>query len=81
MKLEKNKSKTVQGTFGRMQQISEDFLPRPEDLVLRPKPVRVTLTLDVDTLDFFKKHAKKLKVPYQRMIRNLLNEYRNRITT
>lgn len=52
-----------------------DFLPHPEELVLRNKGVKVTLTLSEDSIDFFKDQAARLDVPYQRMIRNLLDEY------
>jgi predicted DNA binding CopG/RHH family protein len=56
-----------------------DFLPRPEELVFRPKGVKVTITLNEESIDFFKAEAKRLQVPYQRMIRNLLDEYVARI--
>ena len=56
-----------------------NFLPSPEKLVLRPKPIRVTLTLDADTVAYFKAEADRLEVSYQRMIRNLLNEYKARM--
>ncbi len=66
----------VEGTFGRMQEV-EDFLPSPEDLVFKEEPdmVKVTLSLHKETVDFFKGQAERLDAPYQRMIRNLLNEY------
>ena len=66
----------VEGTFGRMQEV-EDFLPAPEDLVFKEEPdmVKVTLSLHKETVDFFKGQAERLDAPYQRMIRNLLNEY------
>jgi predicted DNA binding CopG/RHH family protein len=56
----------------------KDFLPRPEELVLRdqqPKTERVSMVLDKATVDFFRQQAKSLGAPYQRMIRKLLNEY------
>ncbi len=57
-----------------------DFLPPPEQLVLRePTTEKITLTLDSNTIDFFKTQAKKLNAPYQRMIRNLLREYAERV--
>ena len=52
-----------------------DFLPRPEELVLRNRGVKVTITLSQDSVDFFKDQAQRLNVPYQRMIRNLVDEY------
>ncbi len=57
-------------------EIIEDFLPKPEDLVLRkPESERVTLVLDKTTVDFFRQKASELDGSYQRMIRNLLREY------
>jgi predicted DNA binding CopG/RHH family protein len=53
----------------------EDFLPRPEDLVFRPKGVKVTITLSEHSLAYFKEQAERLHTPYQRMIRNLIDEY------
>lgn len=55
--------------------VVSDFLPRPEELVLREKKTRVTLTLTKNSLDFFKKAAKKHKAPYQAMIRRLIDYY------
>ena len=58
-----------------MVEVSRDFLPRPEELVFRPKGVKVTLTLSEDSLVYFKEQAERLNTPYQRMIRNLIDEY------
>lgn len=55
--------------------VVKDFLPRPEELVFRPKGVKVTLTLSEESLSYFKEQAGRLKTPYQRMIRNLIDEY------
>lgn len=72
----KNKIKyeTIKGTFGRMQRV-EDFLPKPEDLVLKDSSQKVTIALEKESVEFFKKEAKRLNTSYQRMIRNLLREY------
>jgi predicted DNA binding CopG/RHH family protein len=53
----------------------EDFLPRPEELVFRPKGVKVTITLSEESVEYFKSEAARLQTPYQRMIRNLIDEY------
>ena len=50
-------------------------LPSPDQLVLREETVKVTLALGKASVSFFKKHAKKQKVPYQRMIKNLVDRY------
>ncbi len=55
--------------------VVSDFLPRPESLILREKKKRVTLTLTQNSLDFFKRSAKKHNASYQGMIRRLLDYY------
>ena len=55
-----------------------DFLPAPADLVPREENVKVTLSLSRRSLDFFKREAKKRRVPYQRMIRALVDRYAER---
>lgn len=55
--------------------VVSDFLPRPESLVLRERKKRVTLALSENSLEFFKKAAKKHKSSYQGMIRRLLDYY------
>ncbi len=53
----------------------EDFLPPPDQLVLREDGVKVTISLSKKSVEFFKAHAARSKVPYQRMIRTLLDSY------
>lgn len=53
----------------------EDFLPPPDQLVLREDNVKVTLSLSQRSVDFFKHAAQKRRVPYQRMIRALVDAY------
>ena len=55
--------------------VVEDFLPPPEELAFREETVKVTIALSKTSLDFFKQEADRLQVPYQRMIRRLLDEY------
>ena len=55
--------------------ILKDFLPPPEKLVFKRKYIKVTMSLDVESVDFFKKQAQRNHVPYQTMIRNLINTY------
>ena len=62
------------GDIGRVRLI-KDFLPAPGDLVPRADNVKVTLSLSRRSLDFFKREAKKRHVPYQRMIRALVDTY------
>jgi predicted DNA binding CopG/RHH family protein len=55
--------------------VLEDFLPAPDQLVPREDDVKVTLALSRHSVDFFKRTAKARRVPYQRMIRALVDAY------
>jgi predicted DNA binding CopG/RHH family protein len=55
--------------------VVEDFLPSPSELVLREDNVKVTLSLSRRSVDFFKREAGAARVPYQRMIRALVDAY------
>ncbi len=55
--------------------IVKNFLPAPDKLVFKRKSVKVTMALDVESVAFFKKIAQHNHVPYQTMIRNLINTY------
>ncbi|HUY68088.1 MAG TPA: CopG family transcriptional regulator [Alphaproteobacteria bacterium] len=56
----------------------KDFLPPPSQLVKRPSTVKITLEVTRDSLEAFKKWAKREHVPYQRMIRGLIDAYAQR---
>ena len=58
--------------------IIKDFLPSPEELVLREESVKVTMKLSRASVDFFKQQAKKNRAPYQKMIRSLVDSYVSR---
>jgi predicted DNA binding CopG/RHH family protein len=72
--------KTVKYSNGEIGKVKvvKDFLPSPEKLVLRESNVKVTLSLSQRSVDFFKREAGKQKVPYQRMIRALVDAYAER---
>lgn len=55
--------------------IIEDFLPPPEELVFKEDNTKVTIALSRRSIKFFKNQAKKHNTQYQKMIRNLLDEY------
>ena len=57
-----------------------DFLPPPEQLVRKEPKVKITITLNSGSIDFFKKHAKKNNVKYQTMINEVLDVYVQRYT-
>jgi predicted DNA binding CopG/RHH family protein len=55
--------------------VVKDFLPSPEELALKDETVKITISLTKRSVDFFKKEAELHNTQYQRMIRNLLDEY------
>jgi len=70
----KSTRKYTNEALGRVE-VVEDFLPPPDKLVLREDGVKVTISLSKKSVEFFKAHAAASKVPYQRMIRTLLDSY------
>lgn len=70
----KHNRKYTDERLGRIE-VVEDFLPPPAQLVLKEDGVKVTISLSRRSVDFFKAHAAQSKVPYQRMIRTLLDSY------
>lgn len=68
----KKEIKYTDEPMGRIKLV-DDFLPSPEQLVLKEETVRVTLALTKDSVDFFKKVAKEQHTHYQTMIRTLLD--------
>jgi predicted DNA binding CopG/RHH family protein len=56
-------------------EVVADFLPSPEELVFRDDTVKVTIALSRASVEFFKEKGQQYNVPYQRMIRRLLDEY------
>ena len=59
--------------------IVKDFLPAPSELVLKNDNVKVTLSLSRRSIEFFKREAKRQHVPYQKMIRALVDGYAERL--
>ena len=55
--------------------IVSDFLPSPEELVFKEENLKVTISLSKTSVEFFKELARKNGMPYQKLIRRLLNEY------
>lgn len=52
-----------------------DFLPPPEELIIKEKTKKVTIALSEKSIDFFKKVSKKNNIPYQQIIRKVLDNY------
>ena len=56
--------------------VDKEFLPRPEDLVFKEAEIEsITVSLDKETVDFFKSKAKELGASYQTLVRSILKEY------
>ena len=52
-----------------------DFLPSPEELALKKENTKVTISLSTESVAYFKDVAKKHHLQYQKIIRQLLDEY------
>ncbi|ABY72678.1 hypothetical protein [Rickettsia rickettsii] len=63
--------KYTDGEIGEVK-IVKDFLPHPRELLLKGDSVKVTMSLSKESVEFFKSEAATAHVPYQKMIRILL---------
>lgn len=57
---------------------ARDPLPSPDELAGVEDNVKVTIGLTRRSIAFFKREAKQRRVPYQRMIRMLVDAYASR---
>ena len=55
--------------------VMADFLPSPDELAFKEETVKVTIALSRSSVAFFKREASKRRVPYQKMVRRLLDDY------
>ncbi len=53
----------------------KDFLPPPDQLILKEDRVKVTISLSKGSVEFFKKEARKQRTSYQKMIRRVIDVY------
>jgi predicted DNA binding CopG/RHH family protein len=58
--------------------VIDDFLPPPDELIPRDDTVKVTISLSKKSVDFFKESATEQGLPYQTMIRKVLDLYSQR---
>lgn len=72
----KKKIKYTKGEIGKVEKVN-DFLPKPEHLVLKSDSIKITISLTQDSFDFFESQASKYHVPCQKMIEILLDKYVN----
>lgn len=70
----KTKIKYTEQPMGELR-IIKDFLPKPEELALREENVKITISLNKSSIEFFKKKAKEQRTSYQKMIRRLIDWY------
>ena len=73
----KRKIKYTDEPLGKVEVVS-DFLPPPAELAFKEKGVKVTMTLSASSVDFFKRAGRKYHMPYQTMIRRLIDAYARR---
>ena len=52
-----------------------DFLPSPEELALKSENTKITISLSSESVAYFKEVAKNHHLQYQKIIRELLDEY------
>jgi predicted DNA binding CopG/RHH family protein len=70
----KSKIKYTEEPMGELKVI-KDFLPPPDQLVLKEENVKITISLKKSSIEFFKKEAKKHRTSYQKMIRRIIDWY------
>ena len=70
----KSKIRYTEEPMGELK-VVKDFLPSPDQLVLKEDNVKVTISLKKSSIEFFKEQAKKHKTSYQRMIREVVDWY------
>lgn len=56
-------------------EVIKDFLPPPQDLAFTEETIKITISLSKESVEFFKREAKKHDTQYQKMIRRLLDAY------
>lgn len=70
----KNKIKYTEGPMGKLK-VVKDFLPPPNQLVLKEDNIKVTISLTKTSVEFFKKEAKKHRTSYQKMMKQVIDSY------
>ena len=55
--------------------VVKDFLPRPDQLTPKEENLKITISLNKSSVDYFKRKAKEHNTSYQRMIRRLIDWY------
>ena len=53
----------------------DDFLPSPDQLVLKAEKEKITIAIDKRSLELFKQYAEKHNAKYQTMINSVVTSY------
>jgi predicted DNA binding CopG/RHH family protein len=61
-------------TIGEIKVVT-DFLPSPSELKTKSQNTKVTISLSTESVVYFKEMAEKHHMQYQKIIRQLLDEY------
>ena len=77
VKVKRSMSKAIQYSNEPIGEIKlvPDFLPSPEELALKTQNTKVTISLSSESVAYFKDVAKQHHMQYQKIIRQLLDEY------
>jgi len=70
----KNKIEYTDEPIGDLR-VVRDFLPPPDQLVLKEENVKITISLKKSSVEFVKKEAQRHRTPYQKMIRRVVDWY------
>jgi len=70
----KNKIEYTDEPIGDLR-VVRDFLPPPDQLVLKEENVKITISLKKSSVEFFKKEAQRHRTSYQKMIRRVVDWY------
>lgn len=76
----RRKRKYTEDPLGEIK-ITSGFLPFPDELAFHDESVKITIKLRKKSVEFFKAEAAKHNMPYQRMIRQLLDQYIARVSS
>ena len=79
-KTDEGKAPEKVGEAIKVSEIIEDFLPAPEFLVKKEETVKITISLSKTSIDFFRQAAKRAGIPYQTMIKAVLDRYSSHYT-
>lgn len=55
--------------------IIEDLLPSPSELVRKTEKEKITIAIDKNSLELFKRYANKHNAKYQTMINSVVSSY------